>query len=193
MVKGRQISLCCVPKNCQSYSKVSVSFSVRVSRILCFGLGKRFRYRFQKIRYRKKSFDIGFGKLSLRLKVSVLANLLSENMSTTSLFAQIWKVMQILLKLFPFTQIGGEYISGKKSHRVGNIGFLRLLWWDPCRIWSLLTSSIWWCSKWSSWASKVRQYPQFVIQCADFQQKLVRFPKPPCYSGWGGEPDKKGR
>ena len=192
MVKGRQIFLGCVPL--PKLSKLFESFSLkRVSRILFFwSLKKGFDIGFRKLGLGKK-FWYRFGKLSLGLQVSVLANLVSENMSMTSLFAQKWKVMQILLKLFPFTLIGGEYISGKKSHRVGNIGFRRLLWWDPCHIWSLLTSSRWWCSTWSSWASKVRQYPQFVIQCTDFRQKLVRFPKPPCYGGWGGEPDKTGK
>ena len=108
MVKGRQISLCCVPKNCQSYSKVSVSFSVRVSRILCFGLGKRFRYRFQKIRSRKKvlvSFrkiesrtkSLGFGKFSFRKHVNdilVCTNLESDAnpLEIVPIYSDRWRI-----------------------------------------------------------------------------------------------------
>ena len=75
------------------------------------------------------------------------------------------------LEIVPIYRDRWEYISDKKSHRVGNIGFLRLLWWNPCRIWSLLTSlsKIWGNIKRSIKTSKQVSQKETAGSCSQWE------------------------
>ena len=74
-------------------------------------------------------------------------------------------------EIVPIYRDRWEYISDKKSHRVGNIGFLRLLWWNPCRIWSLLTSlsKIWGNIKRSIKTSKQVSQKETAGSCSQWE------------------------